>query len=772
MMRHPQEGAEAELIRVRGLVQGVGLRPAIWRLAQRYGLRGWVGNDGEGVTISVSGAGHDIDGFIAELRREPPPLARIDAIMRTPRMVGPDEGEFRIIASRADAVRTGVVPDAATCAACRSEMLDPSARRYRYPFTNCTHCGPRQSIIEAVPYDRIRTTMRLFRMCAACAAEYADPADRRYHAQPIACPQCGPRVWLEPEATGETIATARKLLLSGQTIALKALGGFHLACDATSAQAVARLRQAKRRDAKPFALMARDLEVIGRFAAVTKAAVAALESSAAPIVIMDAHTPGALAGVAPGLATLGFMLPSTPLHHLLLEEIDRPLVMTSGNISDEPQCTQNGEALRRLNGVAEAFLLHDRPIACRVDDSIVRVMAGDARVLRRARGYAPAPLVLPHGFADAMPILAMGGELKNTFCLMRQGEAVLSHHIGDLENAPTFADYHRSIERYRELFAFQPAAIAVDCHPEYLSTKHGEALAGSDGLPLIAVQHHHAHLAACMAENDLAPDSGPILGIILDGLGWGSDGTIWGGEFLLGDYRCFRRVARFKPVAMPGGAQAIREPWRSTLAHILAAIGWPQFTAAYGDSELGRYLMGRPVPAIASMIERDVNAPLASSCGRLFDAVAVAVGLCRDCQRYEGQAAMMLETAAEDDGAAYPCAVVDVGGMLQLDPAPLWAALLDDLARLSRAVVAGRFHAGLADAIAAVVMALGVDAPIALSGGVFQNRLLFERVVRQLTAEGLRVLTHRVVPANDGGVALGQAVVAAARLTAGAAEGE
>jgi hydrogenase maturation protein HypF len=772
MMRHPPEGAEAELIRLRGLVQGVGLRPAIWRLAHRYGLCGWVGNDGEGVTISVSGAGHDIDGFVADLRREPPPLARIDAIMRTPTTIGPDDGEFRIIASRADAVRTGVVPDAATCAACRSEILDPSARRYRYPFTNCTHCGPRQSIIEAVPYDRISTTMRAFRMCAACTAEYGDPADRRYHAQPIACPQCGPRVWLEPAASGETIDTARRLLLSGHVIALKALGGFHLACDATRAESVARLRQAKRRDAKPFALMARDLEVIGRFAAVTAAAAAALQSSAAPIVVMDARAPGALADVAPGLATLGFMLPSTPLHHLLLEKIDRPLVMTSCNISDEPQCTDNGEALRRLNGVAAYFLMHDRPIACRVDDSIVRIMEGDARVLRRARGYAPAPLLLPCGFADAMPVLAMGGELKNTFCLLRQGEAVLSHHIGDLENAPTFADYHRSIERYRELFAVRPAAIAVDCHPEYLSTKHGEVLARAEGMPLIEVQHHHAHLAACMAENDVALDGGPILGIILDGLGWGSDGTIWGGEFLLGDYRDFRRVARFKPVAMPGGAQAIREPWRNTLAHILAAIGWPTFTETYGDSELGRYLLERPLAAIASMIERDVNAPLASSCGRLFDAVAVAVGLCRDRARYEGQAAIMLEAAAADDGTAYPFAVVDAGGMLQLDPAPMWVALLDDLARLPRAVVAGRFHAGLADAIAAIVVALDVRTPVALSGGVFQNRLLFERVVRQLTARGLRVLTHRVVPANDGGVALGQAVVAAARLTVSTAEGE
>ncbi len=758
----------AELIRVRGLVQGVGFRPTVWRLARRHGLSGWVSNDGAGVTVAVRGRADTITGFVAELRRNPPPLARIDSIERSPTAVAPDDGEFRIVASRTNEVRTGVVPDAATCPECRAEILDPAARRYRYAFANCTHCGPRLSIIQAIPYDRATTTMRAFPMCSACAAEYADPMDRRFHAQPIACAVCGPRIWLEPSAAGDALPSARDLLLAGQIVAVKALGGFHLACDATNADAVTRLRQAKRRDAKPFALMARDLDVIGRYAALSPEAVAALQSAASPIVVMDALELDALPAVAPGLTTLGFMLPNTPLHHLLLLNIDRPLVMTSGNLSDEPQCITNDEALRLLEGVAEHFLLHDREIARRVDDSIVRVMAGSARILRRARGYAPVPLHLPEGFGKAVPVLAMGGELKNTFCLARDREAMLSHHMGDLENAATYADYRRSIEQYRALFAHTSCAIAVDCHPDYLSTKLGLELAAAEALPVVHVQHHHAHLAACMAENEVPLDAEPVLGIILDGVGWGSDGTIWGGEFLLGDYRGFRRLACLKPVPMPGGAQAIREPWRNTFAHILAGMGWERFTASYGETALGRYLAGKPVPQLATMIERRVNSQLASSCGRLFDAVAAAVGLCRDRALYEGQAAMMLEAAsAEPDDAGYPFAIVDAV-VPQLDPVPMWCALFDDLtAGTPVPTIASRFHSGLAMAIAGMVKVLSVPGPVALSGGVFQNRLLLEQVTQRLHAQGLPVLTHREVPSNDGGLALGQAAIATARMKCG-----
>jgi hydrogenase maturation protein HypF len=474
------------------------------------------------------------------------------------------------------------------------------------------------------------------------------------------------------------------------------------------------------------------------------------------------------------------MLPSTPLHHLLLCEIDRPLVMTSGNLADEPQCIDTAKALTRLCNIADHFLLHDRDIARRVDDSVARVMGGEARVLRRARGYAPAPLKLPPGLEDAPPLLAMGGELKSTFALLRDGEAVLSHHMGDLENAPTFADYRRSIAQYRELFAHTPRAIAVDCHPDYLSTKHGHDVAAQETLPVIAVQHHHAHLSACLAENGVPLDAKPVLGIVLDGLGWGDDRTIWGGEFLRGDYRGFQRLACLKPVAMPGGVQAIREPWRNAYAHIAAALGWPDFSARYGDTELAHYLASKPLAVLDRMIARGVNTPLASSCGRLFDAVAAAAGLCRDRVQYEGEAAMLLEAAADtaaadDDRAAYPFAVVDAPspGLLHLDPAPMWRALLDNVAAGTPVpLVAARFHAGLAIGIVQMVAALRVSGRVALSGGVFQNKLLLEQVMRRLTAQGLEVLTHRLVPANDGGLALGQAAVAAARLLAGDATGD
>lgn len=758
----------AELIRVRGLVQGVGFRPMVWRLANHYGLRGWVGNDGSGVTISVQGRPGMIEEFLTQLQHRPPTLARIDAVERARVKASSEEGPFRIADSRATGIRTGVVPDAAICPACRAEIFDPAARRHRYPFANCTQCGPRLSIVEAIPYDRANTTMRDFRLCEACAAEYADPADRRFHAQPIACPSCGPRVWLQPAVAGDAVEQARRLLLAGQILAIKALGGFHLACDATNGAAIARLRTTKRRDAKPFALMAPDLAVIRRYAMVTAEAEAALHSPAAPVVVLDALDPGSLPEIAPGLDTLGFMLPATPLHELLMRDLDRPLVMTSGNLSDEPQCIGNREALERLRGVADHFLLHDRAIARRVDDSVVRVMAGAERVIRRARGYAPAPIVLPDCFRNAAPILAMGAELKSTFCLLRDGEAIVSHHIGDLENAPTFVDYRRSIEQYSALFAHRPRAIVTDRHPEYLSAKFGIELAAHHGLPCVRVQHHHAHLAACMAENGVARDDGPVLGIVLDGLGWGDDGTIWGGEFLLGDYRACRRVACLKPVAMPGGTKAVREPWRNALAQLLAGMDWPLVVARYGGTDLVRYLREKPVQTIATAMARGVNAPLASSCGRLFDAIAAAIGLCRDRALFEGHAAMMLEAAARSAGVVgdpYDFALLEApAGLLHLDPAPVWPALLRDItAGVPAAVMASRFHAGLALGLAQTVEALALQAPIALSGGVFQNRILLEQVVELLEVRGHRVLTHRRVPANDGGLSLGQAVIAAAQ---------
>ena len=791
----PATRDRAELIRVRGLVQGVGFRPNVWRLAQRYGLRGWVANDAEGVCIRACGASAAVDAFVRALSLEAPPLARVDAIERASADDLQNETDFRIVASRGGGVRTGVVPDAAACSECVREVFDPFGRRYRYPFTNCTHCGPRLSIVDAIPYDRSATTMRAFTMCTQCRAEYENPEDRRFHAQPIACHACGPRAWLE-RADGAPIAidtlttldavdAVCSLLQRGEIVAIKGLGGFQLACDATNETAVARLRERKHREGKPFALMARDMAVIRRHCIVTESDEALLQSAAAPIVIMDArsnaeNTAQVAASVAPGIPTLGFMLPNTPLHHLVLRRMNRPIVMTSGNLSDEPQCIDNADACKRLGGIADYFLLHDRTIAHRVDDSVAKVVDGATRILRRARGYAPVPMPLPEGFDQAPQVLAMGAELKNTFCLLREGFAIVSHHIGDLEEALTYADYRATVEQYLQLFEHQPQLVAVDRHPEYLSTKLGRQCAERKSIAVVEVQHHHAHIAACMAENGLALGAQPLIGIALDGLGMGDDGTLWGGEFLLADYRECKRLATFKPVCLPGGEQAMHEPWRNTYAHLMAEMGWPRFATNYAELDLYGFLEIKPRQLLDDMMAREVNSPRASSCGRLFDAVAAAAGVCRERARYEGQAAIEFEAlvdprtmAEEDDSLAYPFAIPRLKGsnMPYVEPLAMWQALLGDLILDTPVpVIAARFHKGLAIVIARMAEKLsryesGDEAitTVALSGGVFQNRVLLEQVVERLEAHGFRVITHRQVPANDGGLALGQAVVAAAR---------
>ncbi len=786
----------AEIIRVRGLVQGVGFRPTVWRLARRHGLRGWVANDGDGVIIRVRGAATAIAGFVDSLSCEAPPLARIDEIERTPSLPSPNDAAFRIADSVATRPRTGVVPDAATCAQCRAELFDADDRRYRYPFANCTHCGPRLSIVEAIPYDRHATTMRHFQMCPACAGEYQTPEDRRFHAQPIACHACGPRTWLEhgdgrsfagdSDGALDAIDVAATLLMHGQILAIKGLGGFQLACDATDPAAVARLRERKRRVRKPLAMMVRDLDVARAFCRITELEATVLRSAAAPIVITAARDErsGLVAGnVAPGVGTFGVMLPNTPLHHLLLQRIDRPIVLTSGNLSDEPQCIDNEEARRTLGGIADYFLMHDRDIARRVDDSIVRIIGGKSRIIRRARGYAPAPLKLPDGFAGLPSVLAMGGELKSAFCLLRGGQAIVSHHMGDLEDARTFADYARSVDAYQTLFEHAPAIVAVDCHPDYLSSKWGHDMAARQQLDVVEVQHHHAHIAACLAENGVALNAGPVIGVALDGLGYGVDGTLWGGEFLLADYRDCQRLATFKPVAMPGGAMAIREPWRNTYAHLAAEMSWARFATEYAATPLCRFLQAEPRAVLDGMIARGVNSPLASSCGRLFDAAAAAVGICREHADYEGQAAVEFEAlvdadalAHEDDRFAYPFAIslLPSGNLPYVEPLPMWRALLGDLVGDTPVpVIAARFHKGLASVIARMIDTLRQRQPdrepiatVALSGGVLQNRVLLELLIARLEAMGLRVLTHALVPSNDGGLALGQAVIAAARASA------
>jgi hydrogenase maturation protein HypF len=578
------------------------------------------------------------------------------------------------------------------------------------------------------------------------------------------------------------VEAAKTVLLGGSILAIKGLGGFHLACDACNEEAVSRLRARKRRYAKPLALMARDLEVIRRYCTLDPGEEVLLSSAAAPIVILPAAGPDLVAkSVAPGHATLGFMLPYTPLHHLLLRGIDHPLVMTSGNLSEEPQCTDNAEAKLRLSTIAEYALLHDRGIVNRLDDSVTRIMADAPRIIRRARGYAPAPVRLPSGFEIAPPLLALGAELKSTFCLLKDGAAIVSQHIGDLEDAATLADYQRALALYTALFDHEPRVIALDMHPEYLSSKLGREWAANDGCRIEEVQHHHAHVASCMAENGVPLDTRPVLGIALDGLGFGPDGTLWGGELLLADYKRFERLGCFPPVAMPGGAQTARQPWRNTFAHLAAAIGWDRCKREHPRLELVRFLETKPLGTLDAMARKRINNPLSSSCGRLFDAVAAAVGICRESASYEGQAAIELEAAVDphalEQGDGYLIALrtrrLAGRAILTMGFSSLWLAILDDLAdKVAPGVIAARFHRGLTRAIVEMVRLIfelegeRLERTVALSGGSFQNKLLLEEINRGLGASGLTVLSHRRVPANDGGLSLGQAAVAAARSIA------
>jgi hydrogenase maturation protein HypF len=773
--------SRGERIRVRGLVQGVGFRPAVWRLARRLSLRGDVRNDGQGVLIRVWADAGKIDEFCRQLIEECPPLGRIDSLERCAIQNLAEPGGFRIVDSVATRVHTAIVADAATCPACLAEIRDSRNRRYRYPFANCTHCGPRLSIVRGIPYDRSNTSMSAFRMCELCSREYRDPADRRFHAQPNACPACGPRTWLEdtdgrrldPLGFGarDAVAAASRLLARGYILAIKGIGGFHLACDACDEAGVNELRRRKRRYRKPFALMARDLDIIRRYCRVGSREAGLLESPAGPILLLDiAGSERVAMDIAPGQTTLGFLLPYSPLHHLLLQDWDRPLVMTSGNASEEPQCIENQDARRRLGTLADYYLLHDREILNRQDDSVVRVMDGAPRILRRARGYAPAPIRLPAGLDGTSSVLALGGELKNSICMLNGGQAILSQHLGDLEEVRTAAEYERTIGLYRVLFQHNPQVLAVDLHPDYRSARIGRAWAAREGLELVQIQHQFAHIASVLADNGWPSQGGRVVGIALDGLGYGADGTIWGGEFLIADYRGYGRAGYFKPVPLLGGTRAILEPWRNAYAHLVTHFGWDTVKRLYPDLDLIRYLAGKPLRLLASMVESGINSLPSSSCGRLFDAVAATLGLSRDAVTYEGQAAIELEalavSAMRTCGQGYPSRIAAEGPALILDPKPMWSALLDDLARGAEpATVAARFHTGLADAVARVGTRLAREHGIgtaALSGGVFQNKILLEAVGERLRSAGLGVLSHRQVPPNDGGLSLGQAAVAAA----------
>ena len=759
-------------VRVEGIVQGVGFRPFVYALATRLGLGGLVGNDADGVFAEVEGAPEAVQEFLLSLERDAPPLARIERV--TARPLAPDGGAgFAIAPSEPGGARRALVsPDTATCADCLAELADPADRRYGYPFINCTNCGPRFTIIRDVPYDRPLTTMAGFVMCGRCAAEYHDPADRRFHAQPVCCPACGPRLsLLSPAGTevpGDPLTEAAGLLRRGHVLAVKGLGGYHLAVDAASESAAQALRTRKYREDKPFAVMAADLGAAGRLCEVSGAEAALLSSASRPIVLLN-RRPGAgvAAAVAPGNRQLGVMLPYTPLHHLLLAAAAGPIVLTSGNVSDEPIVFHDDDALERLRGIADAFLTHNRPIHIRTDDSVVRAFRGRQALLRRSRGYVPEPLSVRTPFRR--PVLACGAELKNTFCLAKERRAFISHHIGDLENFETLQSFTAGIEHFRRLFDITPELVAHDLHPDYLSTKYAAELSGVD---LTGVQHHHAHIASCLADNGA---DGPVIGVAFDGTGYGPDGTIWGGEFLVADLAGFERAGHLAAVPMPGGAAAIRQPWRMAAAYLDAALAGTAALSAEGPGSVTRQY---PWPldvvrrheadwdAVIQLARRGVNAPLTSSAGRLFDAVASIIGV-RDAINYEGQAAVELEQLADPAERGSYRARIWPGPPLQVAGADLVQAVADDLAAgTNRSVIAARFHHGIAAVIEECCAALrdrhGLTV-VALSGGVFQNLLLCHEVVDRLTARGLEVLVHSRVPCNDGGISLGQAVVAAAR---------
>jgi hydrogenase maturation protein HypF len=733
--------------RVEGTVQGVGFRPYVYRLAHAERLGGWVRNDERGVLLEVEGPEAAVDRFLARLAAEAPPLAAVERV-RSRRVSALGERGFSIVGSeRRGGAAPPVAPDTATCEACLAELLDPADRRFRYPFINCTDCGPRFTIVRDVPYDRARTTMAGFAMCPACRAEYEDPADRRFHAEPNACPACGPRARLVGAPAGpDPVAAAAALLRAGAIVAVKGIGGYHLACRADDEPAVAALRARKHREDRPFALMARDVDAARALIALSAADAARLTAPDRPIVIAPAQPGAAVApAVAPGARELGVMLPYSPLHHLLLRDAGIPLVMTSGNVSDEPIAFADDDAHERLAGIADAFLVHDRPIETRTDDSVLR----GPLVLRRSRGRVPARLALPR--PAARPLLACGAELKSTFCLARDGHAWVGHHIGDLRNWETLRSFRAGIAHFERLFALSPAVVAHDLHPDYLATAYARE---REDVELLAVQHHHAHLAACLAEHG---EEGPAIGAIFDGAGLGPDGTLWGGELLVGGLDGYERAGHLWPVRLPGGDAAAREPWRM-------ACAWAQ------AAEVGLEPLPGVAPerwaAVAGLARRGgATAPETTSAGRLFDAVAALCGL-RTVATYEGQAAMELEAAhATGERGAYPLPLLAADHGLLLDArATIRAIVSDRRAGTPADSIAARFHNALAEGTAQACALLaeghGLEA-VVLSGGVFQNRRLLELTRARLKRAGLRVLVPQALPPNDGGIAFGQAAIAA-----------
>ncbi len=776
MQESSTTGTVRRRIRVRGIVQGVGFRPFVYNLAHGLELAGYVLNSSAGVTIEIEGGKAAVEHFVATLRNSPPPLAQIEEVAITE--LGPvGETGFVIRHSEAEPGEFVLVsPDVATCGDCWRDFGDAANRRYGYPFTNCTNCGPRYTIIQDIPYDRPTTTMAKFRMCALCQAEYDDPSNRRFHAQPNACPECGPGLALVPSdgefpgeedyqsrATSSILRQLRELLRAGKIVAVKGLGGFLLACDAENNEAVRSLRTRKRRSDKPFALMARDIADVESFCVVAPEERSLLLSAKRPIVVLQRREVSAISpAVAPGNNTIGVMLPYTPLHYLLFSDSPdepsqfRALVMTSGNLSEEPIVTSNEEAWQRLREVADWFVFHDRDIYMRADDSVARVFEQCERVLRRSRGYVPHPVDLG---IELQEILACGAELKNTLCLTKGRYAILSQHIGDLENYETLVFFEETLANLKKLFRVEPRAVAYDLHPQYMSTQFAQRLPLA---PKVGVQHHHAHIASCMAENHL---SGKVIGVAFDGTGYGSDGKIWGGEFLVADFTGFERRAHLRYVPLPGGDAAVRQPWRMALSYLRDALGEGSFNARFADQ-----IPKQNIAIVETMLAKRLNCVDTSSCGRLFDAVSSIVGV-RHEVTFEGQAAIELEMVADPlVERVYPYAIV-AGDIARLDMRPMIEAIVRDLSRgTATGEISAAFHNTLAAAIVDICGRIRQAenlSRVCLSGGTFQNMFLLRRAAAGLRGSGFEVFLHAKVPPNDGGIALGQAVIANAVLAAG-----
>ncbi len=751
-------------ISVRGVVQGVGFRPFVYQLATRHNLRGWVCNTSEDVKIEVEGEAKDIERFIKDLREQAPPQSHIEDVkVSAAEPAGYDRFEIRESVAEEGKYQL-VSSDIATCADCLGEIFNPADRRYRYPFTNCTNCGPRFTIIKNIPYDRPNTTMNSFNMCPECRKEYDDPRNRRFHAQPNACPACGPRLELidakgNPLACDDIQKKSSELLKTGKIIAIKGLGGFLLACDATSDKAINLLRRRKNRPAKPLAVMVASLDEVKRHCEVNKEEETLLKSAGSPIVLLKWKKESNISqAVAPGLKYLGVMLPYTPLHHLIMTEADIPLVMTSGNLSEEPIAKDNYEALKRLNKIADYFLMHNRDIYAQYDDSVMVVEKEVPRFIRRARGYAPYPIHLPF---EARQILGCGAEEKNTFCLTRDNYAFVSQHIGDMENLETLDHYVNTISLYKKLFRIEPEIIGYDMHPEYLPTKYAKELSEKEQIKLVPIQHHHAHIASCMAENGV---TGSVIGVALDGTGYGTDGNIWGGEFMVADYKGFTRMAHLEYLPLAGGTLAIKKPYRTAVGYLLA-LGIDL------DEKLPllEQVDKTEIAIIKNQIEKSFNAPLTSSMGRLFDAMSSLIGV-RGIIQYEAQAAIDLEMLAydaSDETGSYTFTFEERNGADIIKVRELIAAVVNDVKmNVPKAVIAARFHNTVVQMILETCQKISIKTgvkKIALSGGVFQNRLLLRKIVPLLESKGFTVYTHRQVPCNDGGISLGQVAIANSR---------